>query len=96
MERAGFVFSNQRCEGVRFSLATCLGWTHIEEEREGWWLQDAVHARRVSSPFKVIGLGLKHLKMQKKQATIAAPASCSYQGLRDSGKEIMWGDVLNM
>lgn len=63
---------NQRCEGVGFSLATCLGWTHIEEEMEGWWLKDAVHARRVSSPFKVIGLGLKHLKMQKKQATVAA------------------------
>lgn len=58
--------------------------------------KDAVHARRVSSPFKVIGLGLKHLKMQTKQATVGAPASCSYQGPRDSGKGIMWGDVLNV
>lgn len=29
-------------------------------------------------PFKIIGLELKHLKMQKEQTMAAAPAPCSY------------------
>lgn len=43
--------------------------------------------------FKIIGLRLKHLKMQKEQATAAAPATCSCcpRGPRGGRQGIAWG-----
>ena len=59
-------------------------------------VKDTVYARGFY-PFKVIGLGQKHLKMQKKQAT-TSPTTCFYfpQSLRNSGEGNFVGVVFDV